>query len=204
MCCCTCLWDASISIVTYFSLHGMQFLCPSVAARRVLVIRRIWYDLEPAFKMWQKEDICRLYPPRHSGCLAKRYLVHCVDSTWHRCIISPHCVENCTVLSLLPLAFSSILASFSWFDPVFLAWHCAFLAPAFRCHREISTSLEAGTCAISRAWKFLFFRLPSSLWHPHTLAVISLRCVVTTLPWVFHAERNCTQTAVKEFFFKRH
>ena len=36
-------------------------------------------------------------------------------------------------------------------DPVFLAWHCAFLALALECHRDFFATLEAGTCAASRA-----------------------------------------------------
>ena len=36
------------------------------------------------------------------------------------------------------------------------------------------------------------------------LGRISLRCVVITLPWVFYAEHNCTQTASEEFSFKGH
>ena len=55
---------------------------------------------------------------------------------------------------ILLLALGSILATFSSTLPVFSAWHCVFHAPAFRCHWEIFATLEAGTCAGSRAWNF--------------------------------------------------
>ena len=60
-------------------------------------------------------------------------------------------------LFLLPfpvhlVAFETLSSIF----PVFLAWHCALVAPVFRCHRETFDTLEAGTCAGSRAWYFSF------------------------------------------------
>ena len=54
------------------------------------------------------------------------------------------------------------------FLPVFSAWHYVFHAPAFRCHRK---SLP-GTCAESRAWKFLyvsFFSVAFSTTHSFLL-----------------------------------
>ena len=41
-----------------------------------------------------------------------------------------------------------ILETFSSIFPVFLAWHCAVHAPAFRCHWEIVATLEAGISAV--------------------------------------------------------
>ena len=66
----------------------------------------------------------RLYPPPHSRCLAKRYLVHCDGPTRHD-------LKDSTVFTFLYSAFGCILTSCFLVDPVFLAWHFAFLAPAF-------------------------------------------------------------------------
>ena len=84
----------------------------------------------------------------------------CLGPPRHLCLQPPHVVDDCTVFT----SFSLLLVA-----PVFLAWHCAFHASAFRCHREISATLEVGTCAGSPAWNF--FTSPSSLWHPRISAV---------------------------------
>ena len=81
----------------------------------------------------------------------------CCGLPWHHGLQPPHGVEDSTVpTTLSPLAIDCILAAFSSIFTVFLAWHCAFHAPAFRGHWEIFATLGAGTCAGSRAWKLLY------------------------------------------------
>ena len=130
----------------------------------------------------------------------------CSGLPWHHCLQPPHGVEGqyCFFFFLFSLALGCILATFSSIFPVFLAWHCAFHASAFRCHREIFATLEAGTCEVSRAWIYSFLRLPFSPAAPSHLGRIDLRCVVTMLPWALHAEHNRTQTAHEEFSLKGH
>ena len=83
-----------------------------------------------------------------------RTLDRCDDPPRHHCLQHPHGVED-TCFYFLFFAFDSILATFSLIVPVFLAWHCVFHAPAFRCRGEIFAALEAGTCAVSRVWNFI-------------------------------------------------
>ena len=86
--------------------------------------------------------------------------------------------------------------------PVFLAWHCVFHAPPFRCHREILAALDAGTCAGSRAWNtfstslFLvaFSHLSSVFFfclHNTRLLIVNIDCEQYT--HTYSTNRACTQ-----------
>ena len=80
----------------------------------------------PATRRLQKVDICQAFTIAAftSSCQASL----CLGPPRHCCRQPPHDVENCTFYVLL-LALGSILANFSSFIPVFLAWHCVFHAP---------------------------------------------------------------------------
>ena len=80
------------------------------------------------------------------------------DLLWHHCLLPPHGVEDCTVFLHLSCAFDCIRdllhsrpspRSF----PVFLAWHCALLAPVFqqpgtlpRWRRSVFAKFSASIC----------------------------------------------------------
>ena len=97
----------------------------------------------------QNEDICQALATEAFMSICQACMgALCSGSPWHHCL-HLHVVQKSgsvfTSLSLLLVAFSRPSL------PVFLAWHCVSHAPAFRCHREIITTLEAGACAGSRA-----------------------------------------------------
>ena len=116
-------------------------------------------------RKWQKGDICHALTTEAFASFCQRTMEQCALACLGSIAFSLHMVWK-TVLFLLPFSFAlcCILATFSSMFPVFFAWHCAFHAPAFRCHREIFAMLEVCTCGGSRVWNF--FTSPSSLWHP--------------------------------------
>ena len=90
---------------------------------------------------------------------ASRALDHCDGPPGHHC---PK--REGQHWFLLPLPCHRLhLATLSLIFPVFLAWRCALHAPVLRCHREIFATLEAGTCAGSRARNFYTFQF--ALWY---------------------------------------
>ena len=79
----------------------------------------------------------------------------CSDLTGHHCLLPPHVVEDCTVFTSFSRAhgcFGDLFLDFSRL----LGLTLRAFAPVFRCHQEIFATLEAGTCAGSRAWYFFF------------------------------------------------
>ena len=138
----------------------------------------------------------RLYPPWHSHHLAKRYLVHCVDSTWHHCPKRPY-VSRTTLFvfpllclwwhpRVLLLGRSRLLGS-----ALRLSRSCLLMPPGFLCHAG-GWHLRSRPCVV-----LFFFRLPSS------------RGILTSQPYLslvcrYNAEHDCTQKAYEEIFFKGH
>ena len=76
----------------------------------------------------------------------------CSDHPRPHCLLPPHGVEDCIFSSSFLCSCLRSRPSPIFFH--FLAWHCALLAPDFRCHQEIFAALGASTCAGSRAWNF--------------------------------------------------
>ena len=87
----------------------------------------------PATRMWQKEDRCHALSTRS---LAKRTLDRCGWVHLGTIAHNLHIVWKTALFYILLLALGCILATFASTIPVFSAWHCAFHAPAFPCHRE--------------------------------------------------------------------
>ena len=79
-----------------------------------------------------------LCTPRPSRRFAMRTMEQCALTSIGTIASCRHMVwRTALFFFLFPVRLVAI-ANFFQIFPVFLAWHCALLAPSFRCHREIS------------------------------------------------------------------
>ena len=145
----------------------------------------------------KKVDICQASPTSASTLSLPDTLC------WFNLAPLPKMSSSCEALHCFSLPFPCLRQ----FSRVLLFDRSRFLGLALRLSRSClsmptgnSTAMEAGTCAVSRAWIFScsFFTVASS-----HFGRISLRCVDTSLSRVFHAE-HLYPDGLRGLFFKGH
>ena len=94
------------------------------------------------------------------------------------------------------LAIGSILATVSSTFPVFSVWHCVFfLAPSFRCHREI---FHAGLALAQEGVRGSFSTSPFSLWHSRISVLCSCRSH-TAPPFIVDADKPVWNVTERDY-----